>query len=495
MADLPANEAAFKLLAGEELSTPEQAEVRTAIGLATVSSQVDESITRLGLDPRVAAHARRQRITSLPALVRINEWIKGIDGLGLTINEAVFLGSDLNGGNPPRSFIRGDLSGTPIGTIISNIHGATVTDGASSRSYDFPIDGLADFTLVTFFSGDDSVEANKGFAALHNSERSVLKTSIQIRTTNTSGSALVYALKTGQVASQAGTFASLASEVSRCYAVKWEDGVGHSASDNGAAFQTQTAYAQTISSDLVWFFVGGHKGTHQGAVVFNELLSNEQIAAVKLLAQRTIFSSNLRLVLEGDSIMEGANEWVEMALRSGQWAGSTHALNNIATGGETAKQVYDQAVAGSFNAYLPSASSPEWWLILQAGTNDYGNFSATGDYTNAKILEHLTETCRIAKEAGCAKTVLCTTLLRTARKADLQANNAAILARTATGMEYVDEVFDADGVMAATAGADYEEDPTYFADVVHPNDTGRQVLADGLNALILTTRAQEATYL
>ena len=471
----------------------------SAVRVATQQPEVDAALSRIQLDPRVAAHARRQRVSSVYALSRLNEWVKGIDALSLTVNEAVFLGSQFCAGSIPRSFIRGDEGIAEFGTFNEQIHGLVTTAGVGTPKglYRFPIDDLGDFTMVTFYSGDGSVTANHYFAALTDTNlNGITSSSIQIRTTSTSGSSTVRLMKAGGTQAFHGTHSGFSNETTQMMAVKWEDGVEASMSSNGAAFQTPTAYAQVLSSSLVWLGVGGHAGTHLGTVVFDGLLTNEQIAAVELLGQRTICSSNIKLVVEGDSLMagNGFGVWNQIARISGQWAGSTHSYSSLATGGETAKQVYDQAVAGSFDTFIPSTSSPEWWLILQAGTNDYGNHAATGDYTNAKILEHLTETCRIAKEAGCAKTILCTTLLRVTRKDDVISNNAAIVARTAPGMEYVDEVLDLDAAMAAVAGADYEEDSTYFADEVHPNATGLAVEAAALNSLILTTRAKEESF-
>lgn len=454
----------------------------------------DFSDTNLRAD--VLAYKNRERLADPFAATRLNAFIQGLEDLGLTLNEGLFLGAGMvSSGNDPAAFVSRAKPSQYLAITPSEVtHGRLWTTNGSAWRH--TVTPATDFTMLVWHSqGNGTINTNSPLMQIGSTSFSDY---VSIRPVNKSGALVAQVTKQGFGQAFSGTFGSgyANQEFPTMFAAKWDDGLGVYVSADGAAWSVITVYAQTLAGRLDYLQAGAHQGTIQASVLLDGLLTDQQLAAVKALANRTIVSSGLRVVQEGDSLLAGGNEWVEIAARSGNWAGAYLSLADLATGGETAKQVYDQAAAGSFNSYTPTATFPETWAIIQVGHNDLGNFAASGDYTNAAILTHLDEICRYAREAGASRVILCTVckgagISGNGRLADADAINASIRAGDLT---YPDVILDVEAAISTAAGGgSYWLNETYFdVDHVHPNDTGRQVFADLLNAEVLPTRAQES---
>jgi len=472
------------------------AATRTAAGVAS-ELELDSSFLLL-LDPMTRAYVSRARLTNRAAIQRIDQFIKGLDSLGIkdNLHAAVFLGAGQNtGDSTPIEFVSLDAAtNVTTATFTHETHGCRIP-ASGGNLFDFAIGTVTDFTAIYMGSGMHTYTAYSRVMSL-----GVYPDAIQLSTNDTSGFLKVRAFKTGHFDHNSSGWApNYATDTPTLAAVQWDSGTGYKRSVDGAAWDTVTAYTHNLAADTDTLQVGQHAGIVQGGIVFDTLLDDAEIAAVNTLARRTVFTSNIRLVGEGNSIIELNSPdnpyWPRLALRSGDWGGASFDYTNLATGGHTAKNVYDQAVAGSMNAFKPTVSNPSSWLILQCLNNDFARADA-GDYTNTQILFHTTETARIAKEAGFEKVIVCTSMPKAigtteAREADAVTVNEALRNGTAAGIEHVDIVLDIDAAMIAEAGADYHLDASLFVSGPHPTLAGKQVMADALNAAAGPLRSVE----
>lgn len=427
---------------------------------------------------------------------RLGDLFQGLkdEALWSALVDALILGEGMNTGDADPVTLKGLAapSNTTTADWSQQVHGYSISNGNDLFEHAIAPSSTTDYTLVYLGSGDDTAAAER-LVQIQNANGN----GIQLAATNTNGFAYPRGFGPGFA-----DFTLTADSVAYTggdglmAAMKWDQSVGFYLSENGGAFGTVQANTTNV------FYAGAPTlvksssmpGTVQGWLIFEGGLSDVQVSALYSLLRRTVFTSNQRILGDGDSIMNiaggGDPQWLERVTWSGRWAGATQAAyTELATGGHSAKQVYDDALAGALDAYAPTGGE-EVVFIVHAGANDL-NQADSGDYTNAKIVEHLTKTAEIAANLG-MKPYIGTVLRNTGTRGDggdAELIDAILRAKSGDGMSFTGyQVVDFDQALRDAYGASYEDDVACLSDGLHPTLAAKEEMAARFRADVGTRR-------
>lgn len=451
-----------------------------------------EAAWKLPSDIRLKAHKANMR-GGFPRL-RMLEFQTGLAALSQDANlkEALFLPADFDRAPRPVSWPTGTLGTAIPATVRRDTHCASLVNGTDTVELGFSTARTATtFTLLVFFSGDgvtkttadifrlSATAAPDNYICMRNPDGAVTNAQIAARVV-------------GQTETTSAAIAVYNTDGARCYAIQWTNGTGFSWSVDGAAW-TAVAYPHNLAGVVDKLVLGPHVGGFSAAMLFSSAvaMTSQQLADVYQLARRTVCSAFVRLVSDGDSIMQQSSTspgWLLQALRSQGWLHGLGVYHKLNTSGKLAKTMFTKAVTNNgFAAYTPSLTYPNCWLVLHGGMNDLADSVVAASTSGEAVLGYLLGICKRAKELGFEKVVLGTvilgkTILGYGRRSDILWVNTQIRQRLHPDMRYVDVILDWDlaleekRILSYPTAATYCESSALLADGVHLGSVGVALL-------------------
>lgn len=470
--------------------------------LATISARSFSRSSDQGggifFEPEVLSYATGQGLADWYAIHRINEFVKETKALGLTILDAVFLGEGMNHPDTPVTFIGQQTAIAPFTTgTVKGTHGyikpARVSGDVSAI---FPMVSAvgAEYTMVQAFNGDNYGDGYAFMGGMLVDADAPTVTRMGIYHNNggmgeNSGSDVgtLVLNKVGGAGMNLPTgLSGYRSYNMNIATITCVDAVSYNAVINDAALPSPILSARFYSGILDAIGFGKHRGCSLGAVVFDSALTDSQRLAVHALAKRTIFGSNVHWVFEGDSQIYGMEghypPFVGRMLMGKKWSGGAIKYTNISWGGEDNYQFLQQALAGSLNVGIPTATAPRTWLGLYLSGNRYLQPENAPELT----VSYIGTMARMAKELGYEKVIAFTCFFGPASvgapMAHTQIANDLLRNRNFADQEYVDEIIDMDVAFRAFTGVEeYWNIAENYIDGVHPTGATNQLIANYLN--------------
>lgn len=241
-----------------------------------------------------------------------------------------------------------------------------------------------------------------------------------------------------------------------------------------------TNYAHWNLEGMPQFNFGGLKGTYSVVGVWRRNMTTNELATLHTVVKRTVFTANVRIILEGDSIinfMSAAtghqSAWNKDIFGWGSDWSASGSVYDISTGGHSTTHILAEW-PGQLRTYITNTLSDERNIVLVwAGSNDLGNYSSASRSV-ATIHDNLRAIWNSARTNGCyvvAAPVLRRAIFPGRPIADLDELNRLI--RGDEGV-YYDALIDHDAAFVEAYGPNYFENTVLFPDGLHPGSYAAQ---------------------